>query len=83
MPAVDVALNGDRAHPALPRTPDELAADARAAIAAGARTLHLHPYDAAGAETLAAGPCEAALLAVRAACPAAPVAIAREPSPPR
>ncbi len=86
MPAVDVALNGDRAHPALPRTPDELAAEAHAAVAAGARTLHLHPYDGA-AQTLAAEPCAAALRAVRAACPGAPVSLstsdAIEPDPER
>jgi uncharacterized protein (DUF849 family) len=84
--AVDVALNGDRPHPALPRTPDELAADARAAIAAGARTLHLHPYDG-DAQTVAAEPCAAALRAVRAACPGAPVSLstsaAIEPDPER
>jgi uncharacterized protein (DUF849 family) len=84
--AVDVALNGDRPHPALPRTPDELAADARAAVAAGARTLHLHPYDG-DAQSLAAEPCAAALRAVRAACPGAPVSLstsaAIEPDPER
>ena len=36
---------------------------------AGARVLHLHPYDATGVETLAAEPCAAALRAIRAACP--------------
>jgi uncharacterized protein (DUF849 family) len=86
VPAVDVALNGDRAHPALPRTPDELAAEARAAVAAGARTLHLHPYDG-DAQTLAAEPVAAALRAVRAACPGAPVSLstsaAIEPDPER
>ena len=86
MPAVDVALNGDRPHPALPRTPDELAAEARATVAAGARTLHLHPYEG-GAQTLAAEPCGAALRAVRAACPGSPVSLstsaAIEPDPER
>ena len=86
MVAVDVALNGDRPHPALPRTPDELAADARAAVAAGARTLHLHPYDG-DAQSLAAEPCAAALRTVRAACPGAPVSLstsaAIEPDPER
>jgi uncharacterized protein (DUF849 family) len=85
--AVDVALNGDRAHPRLPRTPAELAVEARAAVAAGARTLHLHPYDADGVQTLAAEPCAAALRAVRAACPGAPVSLstsaAIEPDPAR
>ena len=54
---------------------------------AGARTLHLHPYDDGGRETLAAGPCAAALRAVRAACPDIPVSLSTsagiEPDPAR
>ena len=72
---LQAALNGDRAHPALPRTPDELAAEARAAVGAGATTLHFHPYDADGRQTLAAEPCAAALRAVRAACPGTPLSL--------
>jgi uncharacterized protein (DUF849 family) len=86
MPAVDVALNGDRPHPALPRTAGELAAEARAAVDIGARVLHLHPYDG-DVQTLAAAPCAAALRAVRAACPGAPISLstsaAIEPDPER
>ena len=37
---LQAALNGDRDHPAAPRTPDELAAEARAAVGAGASSLH-------------------------------------------
>ena len=33
---LQAALNGDREHPAVPRTPEELAAEARAAVDAGA-----------------------------------------------
>ena len=40
---LEAALNGDRDHPALPRTPAELAAEGRAAVAGGALVLHLHP----------------------------------------
>ena len=54
---------------------------------AGARALHLHPYDADGLETLAAEPCAAALRAVRAACPGVPVSLSTsagiEPDPHR
>lgn len=70
-------LNGartDAEHPAVPRTPDELARDGLAAVEAGARVLHLHPYDN-GAETFAAEPCAAALRAVRAACPGVPISL--------
>jgi uncharacterized protein (DUF849 family) len=79
------ALNGDRVHPAAPRTPEKLAAEARKAIQAGARSLHLHPYDDHGRETLEAEPCAAALRAVRAACPGVTVSLstsaAIEPDP--
>jgi uncharacterized protein (DUF849 family) len=77
-PLLQVALNGSRAtaeHPAIPRTPDELAADARAAVDAGADVLHVHAYDAAGVESLAAEPCAAALQAIRAVCPGVPVSL--------
>jgi uncharacterized protein (DUF849 family) len=70
-------LNGSRTddeHPAIPRTPAQLAAEGRASVDAGARVLHLHPY-ADGRETLEAEPCAAALRAVRAACPGIPVSL--------
>jgi len=71
---------------AVPQTPDELAAEAAAAVAAGAEILHLHPYDdATGAETLSAIPCAAALRAVRAFCPGIPISLSTsaeiEPDP--
>lgn len=36
---LQAALNGDREHPATPRTPEELAAEARAAVNADARSF--------------------------------------------
>jgi uncharacterized protein (DUF849 family) len=84
---LQAALNGDRDHPALPRTPAELAAEARDAVAAGALVVHLHPYDDDGRQTLEAEPCAAALRAVRAACPGTPVSLSTsadiEPDPER
>jgi uncharacterized protein (DUF849 family) len=74
-PLLQAALNGDRDHPATPRTPSELTAEARAAVAAGAGYLHFHPYDDEARQTLAAEPCAAALGAVRAACPGVPVSL--------
>ena len=74
-PLLQAALNGDRVHPAAPRTPGELAAEARSAVDAGACSLHLHPYDEEGRETLATGPCAAALHAVRTACPGVPISL--------
>lgn len=84
---LQAALNGDREHPATPRTPSELAAEGRGAVDAGAVSLHLHPYDGNGRQTLAAGPCAAALQAVRDACPGIPISLstsaAIEPDPRR
>jgi uncharacterized protein (DUF849 family) len=70
-------LNGGTtrdAHPAVPQTPAELAADAAAAVAAGAGAVHLHPRDPSGAETLEADRVLAAVAAVRAAI-SAPVGV--------
>jgi uncharacterized protein (DUF849 family) len=86
-PAVHAALNGDREHPATPRTPDELVREARAAVTAGAASLHLHAYDEADRQTLHAEPCAAALRAVRANCPGIPISLSTsadiEPDPRR
>jgi uncharacterized protein (DUF849 family) len=76
--AVKACLNGGRTraeHPAVPQTPDELAADALAARRAGAFAVHLHPRDAAGAQTMAASACDAAVVAIRAAAPGLPVGL--------
>ncbi len=52
---LQAALNGDRTaddHAAVPLTPEQLAADAVACAAAGARAIHLHPRDEDGRERL-------------------------------
>lgn len=75
---LQACLNGGRTpaeHPAVPLTPEALAADALRVVAAGADALHLHPRDAAGLESLEPEPVAAALLAVRAACPGIEVGI--------
>jgi uncharacterized protein (DUF849 family) len=77
-PLLKAALNGARTpaeHPAIPRTPEELAADSRAAVDAGARVVHLHPYGDDGMETLAAERCAETLRAVRRACPGIPISL--------
>jgi uncharacterized protein (DUF849 family) len=76
--AVKACLNGGRMraeHPAVPQTPDELAADARAVQRAGAFAVHVHPRDAKGAQTLARAACDAAVAAIRAAAPGLPVGL--------
>ena len=71
---IQACLNGSRvpgAHPALPCTPEELASAARAAVAAGARALHIHPRGPDGAQSLA----PEQIGAVRSACPGVPVGV--------
>ena len=71
-------LNGRRSQaefPAVPVTPDELARDAAAAVAAGAEAIHLHARGADGAESVRAADVGAAVAAVRAACPGTPVGV--------
>ena len=78
MPAILVQcpLNGGRTrdeHPAIPTTPQELAASAADAAAAGARSFHVHPRDSDGAESLRPEDVTACVQAVRDACPGIPV----------
>ncbi|MFN2563391.1 MAG: 3-keto-5-aminohexanoate cleavage protein [Gemmatimonadaceae bacterium] len=86
-PLLEVALNGSRDHPRVPRTPGQLADEGRAAVAAGARVIHMHAFDDGGRETLAAVPTAAAVAAVRRACPGVPISLstsaAIEPDPRR
>lgn len=77
-PQVSVALNGSRTaheHPGIPRTPRELAEAARAAVDAGAGSVHVHAYDEAGRETLAPDACAAAIRAIRRSCPSVPLSM--------
>ncbi|GAA3727691.1 uncharacterized protein (DUF849 family) [Spinactinospora alkalitolerans] len=81
-------LNGDRrpgAHPSLPVSADQLAADARAVVAAGATEVHVHPRDAKGAQSLEPQVLTAVLEALRAAVPGVPIsvttALSAEPDP--
>ena len=87
---LEACLNGDRprgAHPSLPLTPADLARDAKAAVAAGADALHVHPRDPSGRQTLGPVQCAAAVAAIRAAVPGTPFGLttmaAIEPDPPR
>jgi uncharacterized protein (DUF849 family) len=71
-------LNGDREvseHPAIPVTPDGIAAAAAAAVAAGADAVHVHPRDGDGLESLSGADIGAAVSAVRRACPGVPVGV--------
>jgi uncharacterized protein (DUF849 family) len=73
---IKACLNGNRApgaHPALPLTPEQLAADGAAAVAAGAQALHMHPRGPDGRESLAA--VDEAVRAVRAAVPGVPIGV--------
>ena len=75
---MQACLNGGRSrgeHPAVPVTPEELAAAAAAAVAAGAEAIHMHPRAADGTQSLQAGDIGAAVTAVRAATPGTPVGV--------
>jgi uncharacterized protein (DUF849 family) len=68
---LQAALNGDRtktAHSATPLSAEELARDAAACVAAGARAIHLHPRDPEGRETMDAGIVDVVVTKVRSAC---------------
>ncbi len=70
------ALNGSRkvgVHPALPVTADNIALDARAAVAAGAAGVHFHVRDRAGNESLAPDDVARCVEACRRAVSSAPL----------
>jgi uncharacterized protein (DUF849 family) len=69
---IQCCLNGARTpaeHPAVPITPEQLGADARAVVLAGAGSLHVHPRGADGAESLAPADVADAVHAIRVASP--------------
>jgi uncharacterized protein (DUF849 family) len=75
---VQACLNGARTpdqHPALPVTPERLAADAVAAHRAGARAVHLHPKTQYGVDSLEPDVVAAAVTAVRHAAPGLPLGV--------
>jgi uncharacterized protein (DUF849 family) len=72
---LQAALNGDRIHPAVPRTPASLAEAARAAVDAGAHSVHVHAFDDRGCETLDGDACAKVLRAIRARCPETPISL--------
>ncbi len=75
---IQVALNGGRTraeHPAIPVTPDELAASARESAAAGAGSIHFHVRRADARESLDPGDVANALTAIRSALPGTPVGV--------
>jgi uncharacterized protein (DUF849 family) len=75
---VQACLNGARTpdqHPALPVTPERLAADAVAAHRAGARAVHLHPKTQYGVDSLEPDVVAAAVAAVRHAAPGLPLGV--------
>ena len=75
IPFLQAALNGDRIHPAAPRTATEIAEAARTAVDAGAQSVHIHAFDDAGRETLDGAACAKVLRAIRALCPETPISL--------
>jgi len=72
---LQAALNGDSIHPSAPRTPAAIADAARAAVDAGAHSVHVHAFDEAGRETLDGGVCAKVLRAIRVRCPGTPISL--------
>ncbi len=75
---LQACLNGGRRrdfHPNLPLSADELAADAKAVIAASAQQIHLHVRGPDGKESLHPDDVARTLAAVRAAVPGVPVGL--------
>jgi uncharacterized protein (DUF849 family) len=72
---LQAALNGDRIHPAAPRDPIAIAEAARAAIVAGAQSVHVHAFDSSGRETLDGASCARVLRAIRDRCPGVAVSL--------
>jgi uncharacterized protein (DUF849 family) len=76
---LQACLNGRRPrgeHPAVPVTPEELAADAARALEAGAAQLHVHPrVPGGGRDTVEPRAVAATVRAIRAACPGAPLGL--------
>ena len=71
-------LNGSRRpgdHPALPLSPDQLAADAERVVAAGAAAVHVHVRDGSGAQTMEGAHIAATVRAIRARQPGLAVGI--------
>jgi uncharacterized protein (DUF849 family) len=72
---VQAALNGDRKHPGVPRTADQIAQDTKAAVAAGAQSVHIHAFNDDGDETLDSDACAKALRAIRRESPGIPISL--------
>jgi uncharacterized protein (DUF849 family) len=75
---IKAALNGGRTrveHPAIPITPEELAASAKESVAAGAGAIHFHVRGADGRESLEGEDVARAVTAVRVAIPGTPVGV--------
>src|SRR5690349_9236875 len=75
---VKACINGARtpeAHPNLPVTPEELAAEALAAHRAGAKAVHMHPKIADGTDSLLPEQVDAAVSAVRHSVPGLPLGV--------
>ncbi len=72
---LQAALNGERVHAGAPRNAAAIADAARAAVDAGAHSVHVHAFDDAGRETLEGAACARVVRAIRAKCPGIPISL--------
>jgi uncharacterized protein (DUF849 family) len=77
---LQAALNGDRIHPAAPRSAIAIAEAARAAVEAGAHSVHVHAFDDTGRETLGGAACAKVLRAIRSLCAETPISLTTSPT---
>jgi uncharacterized protein (DUF849 family) len=72
---LQAALNGERVHEGAPRSAVAIAEAARAAVDAGADSVHVHAFDDSGRETLDGAACGKVVRAIRAVCPVAQISL--------
>ncbi len=72
---LQAALNGDRVHPAVPRSAEDIGIAALEASRAGAQSVHVHAFEDEGRETLDGADCAKVLKAIRRLCPTTPVSL--------
>jgi uncharacterized protein (DUF849 family) len=76
--SLQACINGTRTptdHPRIPITPDQIAADAAAAVEAGASNVHVHPKDSNGTDTLDPDVVARVIRMLRASVPSTPIGL--------
>lgn len=75
MTFLQAAINGNRIHPAVPKTPDQIVEDCVRAVRAGMHSVHVHCFNDNGEESIAPADCARVLRRLRTALPGIPVSL--------